>query len=65
MTSLKGGAFDPKGYDRLYPAGEGNLSMARSELERADQKYLKKIYRQYCKSAKKKHGFAVRLYFNK
>ena len=117
VTSLKGGAFDPKGYDRLYPAGEGNLSMDcvfnpktravqeqlkvhnalhaprstvecieerlgeldtikhlkveaaifidGSELERADQKYLKKIYRQYCKSAKKKHGFAVRLYFNR
>lgn len=117
VTSLKGGTFDPNGYDRLYPAGEGNLSMDcvynpktravqeqfkvhnalhaprstlecieerlgeldtmkhlkveaaifvdGSDLERADLKRIKKIYRQYCKSAKKKHGFAVRLYLNR
>ena len=35
-----------------------------SALERADRKYIKKTYRQYCKRAKKKHGFAVKLHFN-
>ena len=117
VTSLKGGTFDPKGYDRLYPAGEGNLSMDcvfnpktravqeqfrvhnalhaprstlecieerlgeldtmkrlkveaavfidGSALERNDLKRIQKIYRQYCKGAKKKHGFAVRLYINR
>ena len=117
VLSLKDTPLDAKGYDRLYSAGEGNLSMdcaynpktravqeqfrvhhpmsfpwATQEcieerlgeldtikrlkveaaifidgagLEKSDQKYLAKIYRKYCKSAKKKHGFAVRLYFNK
>ena len=116
VLSLKETPLDSKGYDRLYSAGEGNLSMDcvynpksravqeqfrvhnamsfplatqqcieerlgeldtfkhlrvegaifidASDLDRADQKRLKKIYRQYCKRAKKQHGFTVRLYFN-
>ena len=35
-----------------------------SSLERADQKWIKKLYRQYCKHAKKHHGFSVKLYFS-
>ena len=116
VLSLKETPLDSKGYDRLYSAGEGNLSMDcaynpksravqeqfiihypmsfprstqecieerlgeldtikrlnveaaifidASSLDRSEQKRIKKAYRQYCKSAKKQHGFAVRLYFN-
>ncbi|MBR1581345.1 MAG: HD domain-containing protein [Selenomonadaceae bacterium] len=114
VLSLKGSS---NGYDKLYSAGEGNLSMAcvydnrkrafeevfmvhhamsfpratqecieerlgeldtmkhlpvqaairidGSGLDRSELQRLKKSYRQYCKAAKKKHGFAVKLYINR
>lgn len=117
VLSLKETPLDKAGYDRLYSAGEGNLSMDcvynpkkravqeqfkvhhsmsfplatqecieerlgeldtikhlpvealiiidGSDLSRSDQKKIKKLYRRYCKSAKKKHGFAVRLQLEK
>ncbi len=44
---------------------EAAIFIDASELDKADRKWIQKHYRQYCKHAKKRHGFAVKLYLDK
>ena len=116
VTNLNDNSVDDKGYDKMYPTGEGNLSMdcvynprtgsiqeqfkilhamsfplstqscieerleeldtikkfpveaeiqiVDDSLNKADKRKIQRIYRRYCKAAKKQHGYQIKLTIN-